>query len=286
MTREQKFGYYKVDYMEYYVNPEKKLELEIDGIVFLRHAVKTHFVKPGEDYISVIEKYASPIYRHGDLLSISEKIIALSQNRIIYKKDLKVGFWAKFLSKFVMKTPAGFSVGNPLKMQVAIDLCGLPKVLYASICGFLGKLIGKRGVFYKIVGQDVAGLDGFYSAAYECYGEMGILNPENPVKVCDEIKQKLGIDCMIVDANDLGVEILGKGSDIPYDDEFLKKLIKDNPAGQSAQQTPLILIRKKQDDADNAQDIPQAEDDMALDNAADADNPDANEGETDSGQEE
>lgn len=239
--------------MEYYVNPKKKLEVEVDNITFLRHAIKTHFVKPGEDYLEVIKQYAIPVYQQGDLLSISEKIIALSQNRIVYKKDLKVGFWAKFLSKFVMKTPAGYSVGNPLKMQVAINMCGLPKIIYAAICGFLGKLIGKRGVFYKIVGQDVAGLDGFYGEAYECYSEMGILNPENPSQVCDNIKEKLGIDCMIVDANDLGVEILGKGSSIPYDDEFLKKLIKDNPAGQSAQQTPLILIRKKQNEQDNAE---------------------------------
>ncbi len=231
--------------MEFIANPGKKVDIEVDGKVFMRHAIKSHFVQAGEPYIDVIEKYVSPLYEPGDILSISEKIIAISQNRIIYKKDLKVGFWAKFLSKFVMKTPAGYSVGNPLKMQVAINLCGLPKVIYAAIRGFLGKLVGKRGVFYEIVGPDVSGLDGFYGEAYACYADMGILNPKDPDKVCDNIKQKLGIDSMIVDANDLGVEILGKCSDISYDDTFLKRIIKDNPAGQSSQQTPLILIREK-----------------------------------------
>ena len=88
-------------------------------------------------------------------------------------------------------------------------------------------------------------MDGFYGEAYACYADMGILNPKDPDKVCDNIKQKLGIDSMIVDANDLGVEILGKCSNISYDDTFLKRIIKDNPAGQSSQQTPLILIREK-----------------------------------------
>ena len=34
--------------------------------------------------------------------------------------------------------------------------------------------------------------------AYACYAEMGILNPKDPDKVCDNIKEKLGIDSMIV----------------------------------------------------------------------------------------
>lgn len=231
--------------MEFVANPNKNVEITVNDKTFMRHAIKTHFVNPGENYIEIIQKYASPLYENGDIVSISEKIIGLCQKRIVYKKDLKVGFWAKFLSKFVMKTPAGYSVGNPLKMQVAINLVGLPKVIYAAICGFVGKVFGKRGVFYEIVGQDVAGLDGFYGEAYDCYSEMGILNPVEPDKVCDEILQQLGITCMIVDANDLGVEILGKSSNMPYDIDTLKGIIKDNPAGQSAQQTPIILIREK-----------------------------------------
>ena len=47
-----------------------------------------------------------------------------------------------------------------------------------------------------------------------------------------------------MDANDLEREVLGKSPDAPYtDDEFLE-LIRDNPAGQSDELTPLILIRR------------------------------------------
>ena len=53
---------------------------------------------------------------------------------------------------------------------------------------------------------------------------------------------------MIVDANDLNVEILGKSSSLEYSDEVLEKIIKDNPAGQSHQLTPIILIRKAQEE--------------------------------------
>ena len=49
---------------------------------------------------------------------------------------------------------------------------------------------------------------------------------------------------MIVDANDFNVEILGKSNSLKYDDKTLAQIIKDNPAGQSKQLTPIILIRK------------------------------------------
>lgn len=236
--------------MEFYSNPNKSLFIEIDGEKFLRNAVKTHFITPGEDYIEIIKKYISPLYKDGDILSISEKIISLCQNRVIYRRDIKVGFWARFLSKFVMKTPAGFSVGNPLKMQVAIMQAGLLRVLYAAFFSAVTKLFGKKGVFYKIVGHDINGLDGFYGGAFNEYEEMGILNPDKPSQVCDEIKEKLNITAIIADANDLGVEILGKGHDNLYTDDFLKRLIKDNPAGQDNQQTPFILIRKAENEKD------------------------------------
>ena len=50
---------------------------------------------------------------------------------------------------------------------------------------------------------------------------------------------------MIVDANDLGQEVIGHSDDIKLSEEELKGLIRDNPTGQGQEQTPLILIRKK-----------------------------------------
>ena len=49
---------------------------------------------------------------------------------------------------------------------------------------------------------------------------------------------------MIVDANDFGQEILGKSYDIKLDDATLKGIIRDNPAGQEQELTPLVLIRQ------------------------------------------
>ena len=230
--------------MEFRANSGRNVIIEVNNEKYLRHAIETHYIQIGESYIDIIEKYVKPIYKEGDIISISEKIISLCQKRIIYKKDVKVSKLAKFLSKFAMKSNAGVGVDNPYKMQFAIMLNGRLKVIYAAIAGGIGKLFGKRGVFYKIVGPEISGLDGFYGDVFEDYADFGIRLPENPTGVCNEIYEKTGVKAMIVDANDLNVEILGNTDDIGYTEEELIALIKDNPAGQTKTLTPIVLIRK------------------------------------------
>ena len=231
--------------MEFKALEGKNVEIEVNGEKFLRHAVETHYIQLGEDLNQIIEKYVKPIYEDEDIISISEKIVSLCQKRVVYKKDMKVGPLAKFLSKFAMRSDSGCGVDNPYKMQFAINLCGRFKVLWAAIAGGVCKLFGKRGVFYEITGPEVSGLDGFYGHVFEDYNEFGIRIPENSTGVCNEIYEKLGIRAMIVDANDFNAEILGKSDVIKYTDEELSKMIKDNPAGQEKTLTPIVLIRRK-----------------------------------------
>lgn len=221
--------------------------IEFDGAKYERFTVKTHFVQINESYIDLVEKYIKEFQKPGDILAISEKIIALSQGRIIKKSDVKIGFWAKFLSKFVMKTKAGFSVGNVYKMQVAIMLAGLPRILFAAFCSAITKPFGVRGVFYKVAGHDINGLDGFYGGAFKEYEEIGILNPLKPNSIAQTVEDICKIGTAIVDANDLGCNILGKSLKLHYKEDLVFDALKDNPAGQSNQCTPFVIIRKVQE---------------------------------------
>ena len=200
--------------MEFRANEGKSVTIEVNGKTYARHAIQTHFVQVGESYVELVEKYVKPVWQPGDLLSSSEKIIGLCQKRVVYKKDMKVGWLARFLSRFASHSSAGIGVDSPYKMQFAINERGALFVIWAAICAGFGKLFGKRGVFYEMVGQEVSGLDGFYDHEFQEYGEFGIRIPENPGKVCDEIEAATGVQAMIVDANDLNVEILGKASSI------------------------------------------------------------------------
>lgn len=232
--------------MEFYANEGKSVEIEISGDIYSRHAIQTRFITADDDYIDIMEEYVAGVYQQGDIISISEKIISICQNRTIKREDIRIGRLAKFLSKFACPaSPKGYGVGVPIKMQYAIDKIGLPRILLASVTGGLFKAFGIKGVFYKIAGIEVSGLDGFYDGAWEEYRDIGIEIPYDSAAVCNEIKNKLGISCMIVDANDLGQEILGKSDDIKTKDKILKRMIRDNPAGQGQQRTPIILIRGK-----------------------------------------
>lgn len=204
--------------------------------------IKTHFITGSDNLDDVVAKYILPVVKEKDIVVFCEKIIAIMQGRVIYRKDLKVGFWAKFLSKFAMKTPYGFSVGNPLKMQIAINLAGLPRILFASFIGGLGKLVMIRGLFYILAGHQISEIDGFYGEAFPEYANMGILGPKDSFKVCNDLKKKYGFSCAIVDINDLGREILGISDDIKEKGKKILDMLKDNPAGQGNQQTPIIII--------------------------------------------
>lgn len=235
--------------MEFYANEGKAVEIAVAGKRYARHAIATHFVEVGEDYLELIRRYVLPVYQPGDILSSSEKVIALCQGRIVTEDDCKPGFWAKLLSRCVHQTSAGPGMGLPTKMQFAINLCGLPKVIWAAICAAVGKLFGKKGVFYDMLGEEVTGLDGFYGEDIPAYAHMGVRVPENPAGVCDEVYDKTGVVMMIVDANDLNVALLGRGRALAdWSEEDLLGLIRDNPAGQGTELTPFILIRPLAED--------------------------------------
>jgi hypothetical protein len=102
-----------------------------------------------------------------------------------------------------------------------------------------------RGVFYRVAGRDVAGIDGFYKrSAFNTYHTLAVLTPRDPDGVCEKIERETGIICMIADASDLDIELLGRSPSLrDKTAEFLCELIGDNPSGQDDELTPFIIIR-------------------------------------------
>lgn len=225
----------------YYIRGMRKVE----GHRMERYGVHTHFVEEGESYIQLILDYVLPLYQPGDILSISEKVIAMCQENTVHMEDVQVGWLAGFLSRFGHRTKSGIGVTEPHKLQLAINMRGGLKVFLAAVIGAVGKLFGKRGLFYKILGVEVAGIDGFYDhSAFQSYHQMATLTPKNPDRVCQRIEDKTGIPTMLVDANDIDVVILGTSLTLRcVAEDILIEYIKDNPAGQDDECTPFVLIR-------------------------------------------
>ena len=133
-----------------------------DGQRYSRFAVQTHFVEVGEDQAELVRKYILPLFQPGDVLAFGAKVMAMCTGNVRTKGQEKPGFWARLLSPHASETTAGIGMHDPYKLQLAIDMVGAPKVIFAAIASAVTKPFGKKGVFYKIVGPGVAGIDGFY----------------------------------------------------------------------------------------------------------------------------
>lgn len=225
------------------INPGKQEIVEFKSKKYSCYAIKTRVIKDGDDLRQVIDEYAKPALDSGDVLFISEKMISCTQGRAIPIKDIKPGFLARTLSRFVTKSPHGIGLAMPETMQCAIDECGRLRILLAAAAGAIGKLFRQKGWFYHVAGRQAAGIDGPCDYTLPPYNEYVVLGPRNPSKIAAEISQLLnGTTVLVVDLNDLGGEILGS-SDPGIDSELMLGLLRQNPLGQSSECTPMGILR-------------------------------------------
>ena len=224
-------------------NPGKNLEIEVDGERYARYPVRTRVVNQGDDLAGVIKEFAGPFLEAGDIVFLSEKMVSISQGRAIPIKDINPSWLAKFLLKFVYKSPYGVGIGSPWTMELAVREAGVFRILLAAFFAALTKPFGIRGVFYKVAGKGINTIDGPAPYVIPPYNQYAKLGPIEPQKTARELKEKIGYDILILDANDLGVEVLGK-SNPEIADDFYKKVFKDNPLGQTNEQTPIGILRK------------------------------------------
>jgi len=225
-------------------NNGKELLIRVDGVEYERWPLKTHVITDKDDIVAVAKKYALPHIKAGDYLFISERIVAISQGRAFPIKDIVPSKIAKFLVKFVHKSPYGIGLGSPWTMELAIKEAGLFRIFLAAFCSAITKPFGLRGVFYKVVGKNINAIDGPCSYTLPPFNEYAKLGPSKPNRVAEEIKKALGGEVVIIDANDLGVNVLGVSNKL-IKPEFCQAIFKDNPLGQSSEQTPMCLVRKK-----------------------------------------
>lgn len=227
----------------YVVNPEKTEIITVNGVGYRRLCIKTHVITDKDRIVEVVQKYASPLIEEGDIVFITEKAVACTQKRAIPMEDIHPRPLAKFLCKFVLKTPYGIGLGIPETMEMALQECGTIRILFAAAISAIGKLFHKRGWFYQIAGYKARSIDGPCHFTLPPYNHYVVLGPDRPDEVAVEIAAAVGTQVAITDINDLEGQILG-ASDRSMDRDLLCKILKDNPLGQCSEQTPMGIIRK------------------------------------------
>lgn len=215
-----------------------------DGRRYQRYAIQTHFVQRRESQAELVRRYVLPLYQKGDVLAFGAKVMAMCTDSVKTKDDVHPGLFARTAARFAGINSTGVGMHEPYKLQLVVDMCGLPRVLLASFVSAVTRPFGVKGLFYKICGHGVAGIDGFYfRSSFDVYKEMALINPEHPQELCDALTAETGVPTVLMDANDIDQNQLGKAHDFPLTDDQIQDALRDNPFGQGDELTPLILIR-------------------------------------------
>jgi hypothetical protein len=161
---------------------ERNPLIEVLSVKFERIPVPTRILSQDDDMLAIVNEYAVPLMQAGDIISISESPLAITQGRAVPVATLKIGLLAKVLWRFVAKVPYGIGLRSPSSMQCAIDECGWFRILLAAKLGFLAKLIGIKGVFYRVAGMQAALIDAANTSPVPPYNETVIKGPLHPEK--------------------------------------------------------------------------------------------------------
>ncbi len=203
--------------------------------------IKTRVIIEDDDLPEVVYEYIKDVAKPGDIVAVAQKLASITQKRIVHAPTMKVSRTARFLCRFV--GPAS-SQHSPEGMQAAINEVGFFRVVFGAIAGGLGRLVGRKGDFYRITGQKVAVIDdaGDGTGTIPPYNKYVILAPLEPDKLADRIKERTGIDTAIMDCSYVASMTLGASKGV--DKDKVAKVLEDNPFGNFDEMTPLVVIKK------------------------------------------
>jgi F420-0:gamma-glutamyl ligase len=229
-------------------NTGKQLETVHDGIRYQRIPIKTKLVMRDDDITQVVTEFASERLQDGDILFVTEKIVAITQGRSYPTDSIMPRKLATWLSNHVTKTPNGIGLGLPQTMEMALRECGTPRILLAAAVAAVTKVFGRRGDFYRVAGPKARGIDGPTSGTIPPYNSHVVLAPDRPAEVAAQLRAALkatgkNVEVMIVDINDLGGNVLGSTLD-RAGTRSLEHVLLDNPLGQGRESTPMGIIRR------------------------------------------
>ncbi|WP_040164675.1 coenzyme F420-0:L-glutamate ligase [Microbacterium gorillae] len=227
-------------------NPNKHLEITVDGVAYQRIPIKTRVVMPDDDLNAFVTEYVpAGTLRDGDILFVTEKIVGITQGRSYLVEDIHPRKLAYFLSKYVTRTPYGIGLGMPETMEMALRECGTPKILLAAAVAAVTKAFGRKGDFYRIAGPKARAIDGPTKGTIPPYNKSVVLGPDRPEGVAKDLRSLLSTtaDIAVVDINDLGGNILGSTLSKAEEDRLVR-ILKDNPLGQGHESTPMGIIRR------------------------------------------
>ena len=202
--------------------------------------VPTHILTQIDSCVEIVRRYVIPHAKPGDIVTLGETPVAIIQGRFRHPSTIHPGWLARRLCYFFLPTS---SLATACGLQSLVDIVGAWRVFFAFVGGSTLKILGRPGGFYQLAGEQARLVDDV-TGTLPPYDQFVVLGPHDPQAVVDEIKAQTGISAAIVDVNDLkAVKVLAATADVSI--PVLEDALINNPAGNSDEQTPVVLIRPR-----------------------------------------
>ena len=200
--------------------------------------VRTHLLGVLDDSLEVIRRYTDGLLQPGDVLTIGEPPLAVIQGRYHHPSTVEPSCLARLLCRVFHPTS---SLATACGLQSLIDVSGPARVLGAWLVGTALKLVGSKGWFYRLAGEQARLIDDI-TGTTPPYDQTIVLGPDQPEAWCERMAAALGVAVAVVDVNDLGrVKVLAASGGT--DEALLMRALRPNPAGNANERTPLVLVR-------------------------------------------
>jgi len=200
--------------------------------------VGTHLLGVLDDPEAVLRRYTGELIQPGDVLTIGETPLAVMQGRYHHPATVQPSALARLLCRGFHPTS---SLATACGLQSLIDVVGPAQVLGAWLIGLALKLVGSKGWFYRLAGDQARLIDDI-TGTTPPYDQTIVLGPLQPAAFCAAMARSLGVAVAVVDVNDLGrVKVLA--SSPGCDEALLERALRPNPAGNANERTPLVLVR-------------------------------------------
>jgi asparagine synthase (glutamine-hydrolysing) len=235
-------------------NPGRHLIIRRDGRSWARIPLRADLVRNRDDLVAAVgvalerARAAGIALLPGDVVAMSEKVVAITQGRSFPMDEIRVTPLARVLSRFVSRVPIGIGLGRPQTMQLALEEAGAPRILLAAACAAVTRPFGVRGVFYRVAGSRVSAIDGPTAYTLPPYNTHASKAPSDPDGVAERMSRALtesagvAVAVAVVDTNDLAADVLGASAGV--DRLTVSHVLADNPMGQTGEQTPFCILRR------------------------------------------
>ena len=201
--------------------------------------VPTRILTPKDDIVDVIEKYTRDKITADDVVTVAESVVAITQGNIVRPDEMKISCLARLCCRFI---PDYGSLATPHGMQALMRKEGEWRVAFALFAGFVGKIFGVRGLFYKWGGRQAALIDDV-TGTMPPFDKCVVYGPENPEKVVNALKERLNcFGAMIADVNDLKRSRI-VGATEGMNAQLASDLLLDNPFGNASEKRPICILK-------------------------------------------